>query len=180
MLLKNQRQPLPNFFGGGFAFYGYHPGPSGTNRKISQNMERFFCICLLLLFPLAQVNSGTIRGHWVELSAGTPVMLVLNQALDAEGLMEGQTLNCKIRQDVVFNQQVLIAHGTAAYARIVAVETKKRKIRSVLVELISTQATDGQTINLHSPFINIQVHDNPGALNMLLQGFVLDNTRIKV
>ena len=134
---------------------------------------------LRLLFPLYLLVAASFTNrYWIELTANTPVYVVVNDVMEASQITIGQTIPCKTQGTVRVNNSVLIAHDILAYARVVDVRKAGKKAKTIQLEVVRTFATDGQTINLYSPFIEFTIDDDNKGLGKVLTTYVLDNMQI--
>lgn len=87
----------------------------------------------------------------LTLTAGTQVSVLLNEAIDAESVAIGNSLDFTVRSNVVVNGKVVIAAGATATGW---VKNVKRacggKCAEITITVESAQAVDGQTVNLRS------------------------------
>ncbi len=92
----------------------------------------------------------TAGGGTLTLRAGTPIVVEASQTYNAKNLTEGQTVNVRVKYNVIVNKQTLVAAGalgTANIANLVkpGVFGKAGKIE---LQMQSVQAVDGQQILL--------------------------------
>jgi hypothetical protein len=96
------------------------------------------------------VDITTVDGNTVTLRAGTPIVVETSQTYNAKNLTEGQTVNFRVKYNVVVSKQTLVAAGALGTANITdivrpGVFGKGGKIE---LQIQSVQAVDGQQILL--------------------------------
>jgi hypothetical protein len=91
-------------------------------------------------------------GSSVTLRAGTPIVVEATQSYNAKNLSEGQTVNVRVKYNVVVNKQTLVGAGALGTATISDI-TKPGifgKAGRMELQMQSVQAVDGQQILLTS------------------------------
>ncbi len=89
-------------------------------------------------------------GNTFTLRAGTPIVVETSQTYNAKNLSEGQTVNFRVKYNVVVNKQTLVAAGALGNANITDIVRPGIFGRGGKMELQiqSVQAVDGQQILL--------------------------------
>lgn len=84
----------------------------------------------------------------VTLKSGTPVVVECMQTLNSKNLTEGQTVNVRVKYNVVVNKQTVIAAGALGNATITDVQKPGifGKAGRMEVQVQSVQSVDGQQI----------------------------------
>lgn len=84
----------------------------------------------------------------VTLRAGTPVVVECIQTLNSTNLTEGQTVNVRVKYNVVVNKQTVISAGSQGNATITNVQKAGifGKAGRMEAQIQSVQAVDGQQI----------------------------------
>ncbi len=86
----------------------------------------------------------------VELPAGTPVFLELNQKLECSEIQEGHSINFKVTQDVVVEGEILIRTGSIAKGEVTVLKASTYNGGAeVRIELKYVRAVDGQQVALN-------------------------------
>jgi hypothetical protein len=91
-------------------------------------------------------------GSSVTLRAGTPIVVEATQSYSAKNLSEGQTVNVRVKYNVVVNKQTVIAAGALGNATISNI-TKPGifgKAGRMELQMQSVQSVDGQQILVSS------------------------------
>jgi len=98
------------------------------------------------------INTIFVAPHQIiSLTAGTQVSLSLNEAVDAESVAVGNSLDFTVRSNVTVNGKVVIAAGTIATGWVKNVKKAcNGKCAEITITVESVQAVDGQTVNLRS------------------------------
>ncbi len=87
----------------------------------------------------------------VTLSAGTAVSVTLNEAIDAESVSVGNSLDFTVRSNVTVNGKVLIAAGASATGWVKSVKKGcGGKCTEITITVENAMAVDGQMVNLRS------------------------------
>ena len=87
----------------------------------------------------------------INLTAGTQVSLMLNEAVDGESVAIGNALDFSVRSNVVVNGKVVIAAGSTATGWVKNVKKAcGGKCAEITITVESATAVDGQTVNLRS------------------------------
>ncbi len=87
----------------------------------------------------------------LTLTAGTQVSVMLNEAVDAETIAVGNSLDFSVRSNVVVNGKVVIAAGSTATGWVKSIKKScGGKCAEITISVESAQAVDGQTVNLRS------------------------------
>lgn len=87
----------------------------------------------------------------VTLSAGTAVSVTLNEAIDAESVSVGNSLDFTVRSNVTVNGKVLIAAGATATGWVKSVKKGcGGKCTEITITVENAMAVDGQMVNLRS------------------------------
>lgn len=107
-----------------------------------------------------KTEDGTI----VTLRSGTPIVVESSQTYNAKNLSEGQTVNVRVKYNVVANKQTLVAAGalgTATVSDLVkpGVFGKPGRIE---LQIQSVQAVDGQQILLSGIPMNAEGQNKKG------------------
>lgn len=111
---------------------------------------------LFMLFSPSGWSNAVNPAGLIQLPAGTPVSLKLNEEISSQEVEIGHTVEFVVRLDVVINQQVVIA--THAYAEGIVTDVekycgscrpKRRGCGKVVIKVESVQAVDGQRIYLN-------------------------------
>jgi hypothetical protein len=92
----------------------------------------------------------TADGATITLRAGTPIVVESSQTYNAKNLSEGQTVNVRVKYNVISNKQTLVAAGALGTATISDL-TKPGvfgKAGRIELQIQSVQAVDGQQILL--------------------------------
>lgn len=98
------------------------------------------------------VNDITIQtaGGAITLRSGTPVVVEAMQTYNAKNLSEGQTVNVRVKYNVVVNKQTVISAGALGNATITDVQRPGifGKPGRLELQIQSVQSVDGQQILL--------------------------------
>lgn len=87
----------------------------------------------------------------INLTAGTQVSLMLNEAIDGESVAIGNALDFSVRSNVVVNGKVVIAAGSTATGWVKNIKKAcGGKCAEITITVESATAVDGQTVNLRS------------------------------
>ncbi len=89
-------------------------------------------------------------GTTLTLRAGTPIVVEATQTYNAKNLSEGQTVNVRVKYNVVVNKQTLVAAGALGTANISDLVKPGifGKPGRIELQMQSVQAVDGQQILL--------------------------------
>lgn len=102
----------------------------------------------------AKATAGTQTSTFkqmVTLSAGTAVSVTLNEAIDAESVSVGNSLDFTVRSNVTVNGKVLIAAGASATGWVKSVKKGcGGKCTEITITVENAMAVDGQMVNLRS------------------------------
>ncbi len=97
------------------------------------------------------VPSQTSNDQMVNLTAGTVVNVTLNEAIDAESVSVGNSLDFIVRSNVTVNGKVLIAAGATATGWVKSVKKAGNgKSAEITITVENAMAVDGQMVNLRS------------------------------
>jgi hypothetical protein len=89
-------------------------------------------------------------GTTITLRSGTPIVVEASQTYNAKNLSEGQTVNVRVKYNVVVNKQTLVAAGALGTANISDLTKPGAfgKPGRMELQMQSVQAVDGQQILL--------------------------------
>jgi hypothetical protein len=92
----------------------------------------------------------TEDGSTVTLRSGTPVVVEATQTYNSKNLSEGQTVNVRVKYNIIFNKKTLIAAGALGTATISDLSKPGSfgKAGRIELQMQSVQAVDGQQILL--------------------------------
>lgn len=113
-------------------------------------------IAAIVLFATAAqlqaVPSNTYAPYQlVTLTAGTVVNVYLNEAIDAESVSVGNSLDFMVRSNVMVNGKVLIAAGATATGWVKNVKKGGGgKFVELTISVENAMSVDGQMVNLRS------------------------------
>ena len=134
-------------------------------------------------FELQTSNSElqTSLEQMVALSAGTVVYVSLNEAIDAETVSVGNSLDFFVRSNVTVNGKVLIAAGATATGWVKSVKKcNNGKSYEITITVENAMAVDGQMVNLRSipHVINATPNSAKADIGANLSARVLNDTKI--
>ena len=134
-------------------------------------------------FELQTSNSElqTSLEQMVALSAGTVVNVSLNEAIDAETVSVGNSLDFFVRSNVTVNGKVLIAAGATATGWVKSVKKcNNGKSYEITITVENAMAVDGQMVNLRSipHVINATPNSAKADIGANLSARVLNDTKI--
>jgi hypothetical protein len=107
--------------------------------------------CLALIGILFSAALPSLRAATVNLRDGTSVRLKLRYLMTTENVSKGVTIRFEVVEDVVADNQVVIAKGVSATGMVTRVKgagNKKAKDASVAFRIINVRSVDYQEINL--------------------------------
>lgn len=106
----------------------------------------------------------TEDGSTVTLRAGTPIVVESSQTYNAKNLSEGQTVNVRVKYNVIFNKQTLVAAGALGTATISDLVKPGifGKAGRIELQMQSVQAVDGQQILLSGIPMNAEGQNKKG------------------
>lgn len=127
------------------------------------NLIGMMILLINLMFASTGFSSNPIstsNGGYVYLPAGTSVTLELNTTVNSEKVQIGQSVNMRVRSDVVVNNKVVIRAGSYAKGRVSNVNKScnycsecDNICASVTIVAEKVFAADGSQINLEgTPF----------------------------
>ena len=92
----------------------------------------------------------TADGNTLTLRAGTPIVVEASQTYNAKNLSEGQTVNVRVKYNVIVNKQTLVAAGALGTANISGLTKPGSfgKPGKMELQMQSVQSVDGQQILL--------------------------------
>jgi hypothetical protein len=130
-LLMYMLAALPSFIG--------PPQPAATNSEKGKGF--------IELTTRGKTLIQTAEGI-VTLRSGTPVVVECMQTLNSKNLTEGQTVNVRVKYNVIVNKQTVIAAGALGNATISEVQKPGifGKGGRLEVQIQSVQSVDGQQI----------------------------------
>ena len=119
----------------------------------------------------------------INLTAGTQVSLMLNEAIDGESVAIGNALDFSVRSNVVVNGKVVIAAGSTATGWVKNIKKAcGGKCAEITITVESATAVDGQTVNLRSipHIVRVPCCDGTTTANIgtNLTAHVLNDTKI--
>ena len=123
----------------------------------------------------------TALEQMVALSAGTVVNVSLNEAIDAETVSVGNSLDFFVRSNVTVNGKVLIAAGATATGWVKSVKKcNNGKSYEITITVENAMAVDGQMVNLRSipHVINATPNSAKADIGANLSARVLNDTKI--
>ena len=123
----------------------------------------------------------TALEQMVALSAGTVVYVSLNEAIDAETVSVGNSLDFFVRSNVTVNGKVLIAAGATATGWVKSVKKcNNGKSYEITITVENAMAVDGQMVNLRSipHVINATPNAAKADIGVNLSARVLNDTKI--
>ena len=86
----------------------------------------------------------------VTLNAGTLILLETNEKMESDAVTVGQTVQFRVRTNVLVNGKVAICSGALATGRVKAIQSATRNdAEEIRVELLYVQAVDGQMLPLN-------------------------------
>ncbi len=96
------------------------------------------------------IDITTADGSTFTLRAGTPIVVETSQTYNAKNLNEGQTVNFRVKYNVVVSKQTLVAAGALGTANITDIVRPSvfGKPGKIELQIQSVQAVDGQQILL--------------------------------
>lgn len=157
-----------------------------------KNMNRFFASIALGLFTLiGQSFTNPAFQTPIIIPAGLEVSLESGIDFSSEDVEIGHSVDFFVRNNVVVNNQVVIAAGSTASGEITRVTKADPRCQScqtgcaaIQIVVKSVQAVDGSSIKLRSTPINIKANA-PGAAAQLQIGHrftahTLANTRVNL
>jgi hypothetical protein len=99
---------------------------------------------------LTDYEIKTADGATLTLRAGTPIVVEASQTYNAKNLSEGQTVNVRVKYNVIVNKQTLVAAGALGTANISDLVKPGAfgKAGRMELQMQSVQAVDGQQILL--------------------------------
>jgi hypothetical protein len=103
-------------------------------------------------------------GTTVTLRAGTPIVVEAAQTYNAKNLSEGQTVNVRVKYNVVVSKQTLVAAGALGTANISDISKPGAfgKAGRIELQMQSVQAVDGQQILLSGVPMNAEGQNKKG------------------
>lgn len=117
----------------------------------------------------------------VALTSGTVVNVSLNEAIDAETVSVGNSLDFLVRSNVTVNGKVLIAAGATATGWVKSVKKcNNGKSYEITITVENAMAVDGQMVNLRSipHVINAAPNSAKANIGVNLSARVLNDTKI--
>jgi hypothetical protein len=117
----------------------------------------------------------------VALSAGTVVNVSLNEAIDAETVSVGNSLDFFVRSNVTVNGKVVIAAGATATGWVKSVKKcNNGKSYEITITVENAMAVDGQMVNLRSipHVVNATPNSAKADIGANLSARVLNDTKI--
>ena len=123
----------------------------------------------------------TALEQMVALSAGTVVNVSLNEAIDAETVSVGNSLDFFVRSNVTVNGKVLIAAGATATGWVKSVKKcNNGKSYEITITVENAMAVDGQMVNLRSipHVVNATPNSAKADIGANLSARVLNDTKI--
>jgi hypothetical protein len=92
----------------------------------------------------------TAAGKIVTLRAGTPIVIETTQTYNSKNLSEGQTVNVRVKYNVIFSKETLVAAGALGTATISDLTKPGSfgKAGRMELQIQSVQSVDGQQILL--------------------------------
>jgi hypothetical protein len=140
--------------------------------KINNSMYLKHVACLLAVSILF-MSFNTRGNDGVVLSAGTNILLETVPTLQTDIVAVGQTIDFKVKNNVVAEGKTLIAAGSIAKGQIVRAQKAKGigKQGFIEIQLISVAAVDGQEVFLSGGNV-YQEGENRETLSIVLSVFV--------
>ena len=117
----------------------------------------------------------------VTLTAGTAVNVSLNEAIDAETVSVGNSLDFFVRSNVTVNGKVVIAAGATATGWVKNVKKSSNgKSYEITITVENAMAVDGQMVNLRSipHVVNAFPNAAKADIGANLSARVLNDTKI--
>lgn len=118
--------------------------------KIYQSVY-FRPLAIILAFSILCVSfKSSNEPNKVKLKAGTPILLEVDTPINSRYLIAGQTVDFRVRQDVIVDEQVVVKQGSIAHGVVSRVQKAKGlgKEGYVEIQIKSVTAVDGQSIPL--------------------------------
>jgi hypothetical protein len=122
--------------------------------------------------PSHEISFSTLKdyeiktedGSTVTLRAGTPIVVESSQTYNAKNLSEGQTVNVRVKYNVIFSKQTLVAAGALGTATISDLVKPGifGKAGRIELQMQSVQAVDGQQILLSGIPMNAEGQNKKG------------------
>ncbi len=125
--------------------------------------------------------SGSNWEQMVTLTAGTAVNVSLNEAIDAETVSVGNSLDFFVRSNVTVNGKVVIAAGATATGWVKNVKKSSNgKSYEITITVENAMAVDGQMVNLRSipHVVNAFPNAAKADIGANLSARVLNDTKI--
>lgn len=131
----------------------------------------FLLVCLSL--TSFKGNAFSFVDESIKLPAGTRVDLELVPTINSTSISAGETVDFKVRQDVIIGGKVVISAGTIAKGNVISAEKPKGlgKEGKVEVQVKSVPAVDGTIIPLSSSSL-AREGDDKSTISILLGIFV--------
>ena len=134
----------------------------------------FFAVFMLHTLVASALPSPSAPRFMVMLSAGTPVQVTLNEALDLDVVMVGHAVDFTVRNNVTVNGKVLIAAGAWASGVVRKVKTGcDGNCGTITITVEEARAVDGSVVRLRSMPHTMQAE--AADIGVHLRALVLDD-----